>query len=596
MKSAALPRVLIVPLFLGLLASASRAQGSDSCSTAQVIGGPGPHAFDLNSATTGTDGQSGAACLYNMTTSILTDVWFRWTAPSSGFFLVSTCQQTTVDTKVAVYAGAGCPPGAPIACDDDGCGIQSVALFSASAGSTYLIQVGTSVFGSPGTGTFLVLAVPNAANDDCATPATIAGTGFFAFDNTLAATGTQGQSNPGCVPVVLDVWYSWTAPVTGMAQLDTCGQTPSDSRVAVYAGSGCPGATSLACDDDGCGLQSITSWPVTGGASYTLQIGGQSFTSGSFGTVRLEVTPVPTNDSCATPATANPGGVAYDNTTATTGTEGQSNPCGPIEKDLWFTWTASVTGTASVDTCGQTSVNTSLAVYGGTGCPVGMSLACNDDGCMFGSGQSEVFFPITAGTTYTIQVGSALGMPGGPASFVINETPGGGGPMVPFCFPGQFGVISCPCGNPPSASGLGCNNFGAGPAASAGLTASGTASIGSDSVVLSVTGENNTSLTVFFQGHDPISPTGLPHGAGVRCVTSTLKRLYTGNAAGGAISRPGMGDPSVTARSTTLGDPISSGQNRHYFTIYRDPNAAGPCGNTTSTVNLSNAGTIFWSP
>jgi hypothetical protein len=127
------------------------------------------------------------------------------------------------------------------------------------------------------------------------------------------------------------------------------------------------------------------------------------------------------------------------------------------------------------------------------------------------------------------------------------------------------------------------------------MNATGISSLGADSVVLAATGENNTSLTVFWQGRDPVHPTGLAHGAGVRCVTATLKRLYIGNASAGAISRPGMGDASVSARATAVGDPISAGQNRHYFTIYRDPNAAGPCGNTASTVNLTNAGTINWS-
>jgi hypothetical protein len=585
----------LLPLFLALFATGAAAQGSDSCSTAQVIAGPGPHAFDLNSATTGTDGQSAGACNFFGSTAILSDVWFRWTAPSSGVFAVTTCGQTSVDTKLAVYAGTSCPPGAPIGCEDDWGAVQALVQFSAAAGSTFTFQLGTSPFGSPGTGTLRVLPVPNSASDECTLPVTVTGTGFFAFDNTLAATGTQGQSNPGCVPVILDVWYSWTAPITGMATLDTCGQTPSDSRIAVYAGSGCPAATSLACDDDACGLQSLVQWPVAAGSSYMLQIGGQSFTSGSYGTFRLEVTGVPANDSCATPAAANQGGAQYDNTTATTGAEGQGNPCGPIDHDLWFTWTASVTGSASIDTCGQTSVNTSLAVYGGVGCPAGAALACNDNGCG-GTDQSEVTIPITAGSSYTIQIGSSLGAPGGPSSFSIIETSSGSGPLTPFCFPGQGAIIACPCGNPPTAVGRGCDNFGAGPAASAQLSGSGTASLTADTVALSVTGENNSSLTVFFQGRDPIHPTGLVHGAGVRCVTATLKRLYTGNASAGSISRPGMGDPSVSARSAAVGDTILSGQNRHYFTIYRDPNAAGACGNTSSTVNVSNAGTVFWAP
>lgn len=167
--------------------------------------------------------------------------------------------------------------------------------------------------------------------------------------------------------------------------------------------------------------------------------------------------------------------------------------------------------------------------------------------------------------------------------------------FVGFCQPGSGGIIGCPCGNPPSGANRGCNNFGAG-SGGASISGLGTPSLSADTVSLSVSGENNTAFTVFFQGRDPVSPTGVIHGAGIRCVTATLKRLYNGNASGGAIVRPGMGDPDVHTRSAALGDPIVAGQARHYFTIYRDPVAAGPCGNPSSTVNLSAAGTFVWAP
>ena len=79
-------------------------------------------------------------------------------------------------------------------------------------------------------------------------------------------------------------------------------------------------------------------------------------------------------------------------------------------------------------------------------------------------------------------------------------------------------------------------------------------------------------------------------------MNSALKRLYTGNASGGAIARPGMGDPSVSARTTAVGAPISAGETRHYFAIYRDPQAATACGNTSRTINLTNSGSITWNP
>jgi hypothetical protein len=57
-----------------------------------------------------------------------------------------------------------------------------------------------------------------------------------------------------------------------------------------------------------------------------------------------------------------------------------------------------------------------------------------------------------------------------------------------------------------------------------------------------------------------------------------------------------MGDLSISARSAQLNSPISPGETRYYFNVYRDPAAAGPCGNTASTVNTTNAGSITWNP
>jgi hypothetical protein len=168
-------------------------------------------------------------------------------------------------------------------------------------------------------------------------------------------------------------------------------------------------------------------------------------------------------------------------------------------------------------------------------------------------------------------------------------------PGVAFCFPGQSGVITCPCGNPPTSVGRGCNNFGAGPADSAQISAAGIASIASDTVVLTATGENNTSTTIFLQSPSS-SSTGLVFGAGVRCISGSLKRLYTGGASGGTISRPLSADPAIHTRSATLGDPFGAGATRFYMNYYRDPSASGACSNAASTFNCGNSYKITWAP
>ena len=127
-------------------------------------------------------------------------------------------------------------------------------------------------------------------SDDCATAPAIGGSGSWSCDTTAATTGTEGQdacSEFGYTAVPLDIWYEWTADVTGDAIVSTCGTVNWDSKIAVYAGAGCPSASSLVgCNDDasGCaGFSSQTSFSCTAGSVYMIQLGayGPSTSNGT---------------------------------------------------------------------------------------------------------------------------------------------------------------------------------------------------------------------------------------------------------------------------------------------------------------------------
>ena len=88
--------------------------------------------------------------------------------------------------------------------------------------------------------------------------------------------------------------------------------------------------------------------------------------------------------------------------------------------------------------------------------------------------------------------------------------------------------------------------------------------------------------------------TGVVFGDGLRCVAGSLKRLVVRNASSGSVTYPQAGDPSISARSATLGDPIPSGAARFYQVYYRDPNlgfCSSPPGNSW---NVSGAVQINW--
>ena len=205
-------------------------------------------------------------------------------------------------------------------------------------------------------------------------------------------------------------------------------------------------------------------------------------------------------------------------------------------------------------------------------------------------------------------------VPGGTIAMFITAAGGGsfgslnGFQVVPDlgtfsknCFPGTGGVIACPCGQPANPAG-GCANFGATATTGAVLDGAGNASLAADTLVLTTSNHRTAPaagiLNVFFASTGTSQPNGVANGAGVRCYNQVLKRLYTGQTTAGTLAKPGMGDPSVSARSAALGSPISAGQTRHYFNLYRDQAATAPsaCNNTASNVNVTNAGSIQWSP
>lgn len=155
--SGIVPSNLAIAVCAVFACSTANAQ-NDACSAATPIAGYGTFQFSTIGAT--TDGNADAACLFFSVNQIFNDVWFCWTAPSSGLVEVALCGGTTLDTKMAVYPGCGCPAlDSTLACNDDSCSLQSKLQFGASAGSRYTIRVGAYSVTGFGSGSFTVGAV-----------------------------------------------------------------------------------------------------------------------------------------------------------------------------------------------------------------------------------------------------------------------------------------------------------------------------------------------------------------------------------------------------------------------------------------------------
>jgi hypothetical protein len=168
----------------------------------------------------------------------------------------------------------------------------------------------------------------------------------------------------------------------------------------------------------------------------------------------------------------------------------------------------------------------------------------------------------------------------------------GASPMYAMCSPGDTGVDGCPCQNPPAGLGRGCDNSAS--TGGARLTASGVASLSADTLVLTTSGERATAFSLVLQG-TTVRPAGVVYGQGMRCFAGVLKRLYSKNATGGSITAPAGAEPSVSARSAALGDPIAAGQSRFYLVFYRDPTLLGGCP-AASTFNATQGGRVRWAP
>jgi hypothetical protein len=163
-----------------------------------------------------------------------------------------------------------------------------------------------------------------------------------------------------------------------------------------------------------------------------------------------------------------------------------------------------------------------------------------------------------------------------------------------LCDPGVSGVSVCPCANPPSGAGRGCDNSAG--TGGASLGAMGGAYLSSDSLQFTTSGEKPTATSVLLQGTSAAAA-GAVYGQGVRCVGGTLKRLFTKSAINGSITAPDflVDSDTVSVRSAAKGNPISAGESRWYLVFYRDPIVLGGCP-AASTFNATQTGLVSWAP
>lgn len=247
---------------------------NDDCANAETLSDGDLVAFDSTAAT-----DSGIA---SICTSSGADIWYVFSTACDADVTIDL-STSLFDTTLQVHdtLGAGCPVDSStvIACNDDGgAGLTSLINFTATAGSTYHIQVG-GFSGATGMGEISLAAINvTPANDVCSGAEVIGDVTGFAWSNVCA---TQSGDNPGCASTFTnpyDLWYEYTATCDGQLTVDTNGST-FDTRLALW--DSCGGTVIECDDDDGIGTQSlITLTGVVTGQVFLIQVGGFSGAQG----------------------------------------------------------------------------------------------------------------------------------------------------------------------------------------------------------------------------------------------------------------------------------------------------------------------------
>lgn len=482
-------------------------------------------------------------------------------------------------------------------------------------------------------------AAPQFGSDSCATPDVTVGN--IVFYNGNATTGTEGQGwttcdfNPTTI-IENDVWFLWTAPATGEAQVLPCTSNPAvpQTRVAVYPAGGCPASIPIECTENlGCDSNygGRLVFEVEQGGQWLIQVGSRPGTPTGTGSIGVSVMPH-TNSV-----------YRYDASPASvTGTGVGSNTAGE------FLWMNRYNAKGGADSIVQIEVAfgspfdvTSPPIANGTPATVALWSDPNQDGdpgdaVLLASAAVvvqnahtgipvTVFLPepvavqgkffvgakmaISAGQKPAVGTGSTVdgwvythkawvassagsidlscvGCLNPPPAHLGGDLPNlvvravGGADSNTYCF-GDGSGAACPCGNN-GASNSGCaNTSGQG----ARLWSTGSAKVSSDDLALRATflpPAGGIGLAVMGT-QQQAGGAGITFQDGILCVGGSIFRFP------GQVFSDSIVQESVVGASGGL---ISSGSTWNFQVWYRD--AVGVCGGSTG--NLSNALQVTFTP
>ena len=142
---------------------------------------PGASGVAFNTALATTDGPPAQGCAPNNSTlDVGSDIWFIYNNQCNGNLIVSLCG-SSYDSQVAIYSGTCANPGPVLACNDDSCGLQSIATVAGvHPGQQLLVRVG-GYQGARGSGTLSISCVLLPRRSDWNADGQLTVTDIFAF-------------------------------------------------------------------------------------------------------------------------------------------------------------------------------------------------------------------------------------------------------------------------------------------------------------------------------------------------------------------------------------------------------------------------------
>jgi Immunoglobulin domain/PAS fold len=283
---------------------------------------------------------------------------------------------------------------------------------AADAGN-YTVVV-TNLYGSAVSSPAVLVVGSAPANDAFTNRFALMGSSVTnAGDNDYASLEAGEPLHAGVMNAA-SLWWTWTAPASGLVTVDTSGSTDAggaalDTVLAVYTGLNLAELTSVAANGDavpGVPGSSLTHFRAQAGTAYQIAVASVAGTNdlSSRGRILLSLQQAPDNDFIGNALTF-PGSAVtvLDNNAGATLDSGEpAHLANPGGASVWWYWTAPSSGTYTVDTAGS-AISVILDVFqlpfGGSLTRVGEAVSTGENNS--GSG---VKFVAAAGARYYISL------------------------------------------------------------------------------------------------------------------------------------------------------------------------------------------------